>query len=66
MRNIFSYLIIGVAAYKLTNSFTNSDEVVTFFNIELNPWAYRLLWFSAACLSGFNLYKSWQEKQNRE
>jgi len=65
MKNIFSLLIIGVAGFKLAQSFMNPDEVVTFFGTEINIWMYRLIWLAAGLLSVFAIIRD-RNKADKE
>ena len=61
MKNIFWLLIIGVAGFKLTASFMNPEDGVTFLNSDINVWAYRSIWLFAGCIAIYSLYRERQK-----
>ena len=63
MKHIFSLLIIGIAGFKLTQSFMNPENANTFLGMDINIWLYRLIWLSAALFSGFAIMKARKEQE---
>ncbi|EDM44239.1 hypothetical protein SCB49_04400 [unidentified eubacterium SCB49] len=57
MKHIFSLLIIGVACYKVAQSFMHPEITTQFLGMDMNVWAYRLIWTAAAVLSGYSIIK---------
>ena len=64
MKHIFSLLIIGIAGFKLAQSFINPENANSFLGMEMNIWLYRLIWLSAAVFSGFAIFRD--RKKNNE
>ncbi len=62
MKQVFSLLIIGIAGFKLAQSFVNPENATTFLGMEVNIWLYRLIWLSAALFSGFAIMKARKEQ----
>lgn len=58
MKHIFSLLIIGIAGFKLAQSFMNPENATTFLGMDINIWLYRLIWLSAALLSGYSIMRA--------
>ena len=58
MKYIFSFLIIGVAGFKLAQSFMNPDDAVVFLGMEMNAWLYRLIWLAAGIFSAISIMKT--------
>ena len=58
MKYLFSFLIIGVAGFKLAQSFMNPDDLSVFLGMDMNVWVYRLIWVAAGVFSGISIIKT--------
>lgn len=57
MKNVFSLLIIGVAGFKLVQSFMHPENATIFLGMDTNIWLFRLIWVLAALLSGYSIMR---------
>lgn len=58
MKHILSLLVIGIAGFKLAQSFMNPETASTFLGMDMNIWLYRLIWIAAAIFAGLSIMKS--------
>jgi hypothetical protein len=65
MKHILSLIIIGVAGFKIAQSFINPENATAFLGMEMNVWGYRIIWASAAVISGFSIMRGRNKDANK-
>ena len=58
MKHILSLVVIGIAGFKLAQSFMNPESASQFLGMEMNIWLYRLIWVVAGVLSAFSIIRA--------
>ena len=65
MKHILSFIIIGVAGYKIAQSFMHPEVATVFLGMEVNVWAFRLIWLLAGVLSGYSILRARKLNNNK-
>jgi hypothetical protein len=52
-----------MSIFKVVTSFTQNLEYGELFNVQINIWIYRVLWFLAGAASAYSLLKFYRDKK---
>jgi len=58
-----SFVIVLVAIYKITESFTLNLRYGELFGIQINIWVYRGIWLIMGCISSYAIFKYYKDKR---